>query len=281
MDQRDLIQFKKEIAQLKTLRRNDSANTDSEDPGEKNEMANREYQPVSDDKKKIELFYFDPNTIAENQWKQLGLRDKTIHTIQHFLAKGGKFKAPEDLKRIYGLPGEDYNRLAPFVKIVHDHHVGEKADHEKLENGFVYNKKKSTTISPIEINTADSAELVSLPGIGSKLASRILHFRDGLGGFYSVNQVAEIYGLPDSTFFNIKPFLYVKPGAIRKIDINAADISTLKQHPYIRWELAKSIVAYRNQHGPFKKEEDLLLITIISRDSYQKISPYIYCPKKN
>ena len=66
---------------------------------------------------KGELFYFDPNTISESGWKKLGLRDKTIQTIEKYLNKGGHFYKPEDLQKIYGLHKDEYERLGPYVKI--------------------------------------------------------------------------------------------------------------------------------------------------------------------
>src|SRR5689334_15567032 len=61
-----------------------------------------ENDPVRSGVPDMALFFFDPNTIGEHEWKKLGLRDKTIRTISNYVAKGGHFKAPEDLKRIYG-----------------------------------------------------------------------------------------------------------------------------------------------------------------------------------
>ena len=66
---------------------------------------------------KGELFYFDPNTITGSDWKRLGLRDKTIKTIENYRSKGGHFYKPEDLQRIYGLHDDEYERLKPYIKI--------------------------------------------------------------------------------------------------------------------------------------------------------------------
>jgi len=66
---------------------------------------------------KGELFYFDPNTLSISEWKRLGLRDKTIQTIEKYLSKGGHFYKPDDLQKIYGLRAEEYDRLAPYLKI--------------------------------------------------------------------------------------------------------------------------------------------------------------------
>jgi competence protein ComEA len=76
-------------------------------------------------------------------------------------------------------------------------------------------------------------------------------------------------------FQHIKPFLTVRLDAVNKIDINAADVNTLKQHPYIRWNLARAIVAYRQQHGPFMNVADLERLNILGAADLQKIVPYL------
>ena len=101
----------------------------------------------------------------------------------------------------------------------------------------------------VDVNTADTTAFVALPGIGSKLALRIVNFRDKLGGFYSVDQIAEIYGLPDSSFQRIKHLLKLDNPSIKKININTASKDEMKLHPYFKWNLANAIVEYRNQHG--------------------------------
>ena len=216
------------------------------------------------------LFYFDPNTLDEAGWRKLGLKNKTIHTILNYLTKGGHFYKPEDLKKIYGLHPADYLRLERFIKI------------EGPVPGNFYGadpKKENDTkvISPgfIDINAADTVAFISLPGIGSKLAGRIVNFRDKLGGFYSVDQVAETFGLPDSTFQKIKQFLKVETNAVKKININTATVDELKSHPYIKGSIAGPIVAYRNEHGLFSTIEDIKKVVAVTNDVYNKISPYL------
>lgn len=224
-----------------------------------------------------ELFYFDPNSLSKSGWQKLGLRDKTIGIIQNYLAKGGHFKKPEDLQRIYGLHKDDYERLAPYVKI-------ETLSAETTNNAFSGPRKFSENkveswnalrYASIDINAADTADFINLAGIGSKLATRIVNFRDKLGGFYTIEQVSETFGLPDSTFQKVKQYLKLKNNSIRKININTANIDELKAHPYIRYNIANPIVAYRNEHGSFSSIEDLKKIMIITDEVYQKIAPYL------
>jgi DNA uptake protein ComE-like DNA-binding protein len=116
---------------------------------------------------------------------------------------------------------------------------------------------------------------MGLPGIGSKLANRIISFREKLGGFYSIDQISEIYNLPDSTFQKIKPFLRTGTQPVKKIDINSSDAAALKTHPYIRWNLANAIVQYRGQHGEYKSLDELKQIAIITPEIFERISNYL------
>lgn len=225
---------------------------------------------------KTELFFFDPNTVSESGWKKLGLRDKTIGTIQRYLSKGGGFKKPEDLKRIYGLHPDEYLRLEPYIKIESSFEKkSEEVSLLKTETENQNAKKNSSFYAKIDINTADTISFIYLPGIGSKLASRIIYFRDKLGGFYSIDQVGETYGLPDSTFQKIKQYLKLENPSIKKININTATIDELRTHPYIKYSLANPLIAYRNEHGSFSKIEDIKKVMVVTEEVYKKISPYI------
>ena len=273
---------KKEIealrSQLAILSKPDSAykafNEEEEHPAISNHPL-----PNNDGKIKPTLFYFDPNTVSAEGWKRLGLRDKTIQTIQNYLSKGGKFRKPGDVGKIYGLFKNDYERLLPYIKLENENAVNSKVNIDRkpfaAAGKLIYPEKKRISLQPIDINAADTTALIALPGIGSKLAGRIINFREKLGGFYRVAQLAEIYGLPDSVFQKIQSLLHCSNPALHQININTADANVLKAHPYIRWSIANAIVQYRTQHGSFKSVEDLQLITIIPADVFQKIKPYM------
>jgi competence ComEA-like helix-hairpin-helix protein len=236
------------------------------------------YQPKSYDRSgnfQGELFAFDPNTLNDEGWRRLGVREKTIHTIQNFIAKGYKFRRPEDIARIYGLRPEDAQRLIPYVRIAgaEDNLVNSYAGHTTTSYAPKNDYAAKTRI--IDINTADSSAFISLPGIGSKLAARIINFRQKLGGFATVNQIAETYGLPDSTFQLVKTRMECNAAAVKKININTAEMSDLRTHPYIKWNIANAIVNYRMQHGNYKTIEDIKKIEIITPDVFNRIAPYL------
>jgi DNA uptake protein ComE-like DNA-binding protein len=217
------------------------------------------------------LFRFDPNTLPASGWEELGLSPKTARTIGNYVSKGGKFRKPEDLKKIWGLPKTFYERVAAYIRI-----EGTPVERHSVSPGYDRAPPRpSRNINISDINTADSGAWIALPGIGEKLARRIATFRDKLGGFFSVDQVAETYGLPDSTFQKIRRFLSVNPEGVRKLHVNAATKEELGAHPYIRWKLANAIVEYRNQHGPYKSLEELRKIALMDEALLRKVMPYL------
>ena len=229
------------------------------------------YSPSSHQQEKGELFYFDPNTASGEELKKLGFREKTITTIHRFLAKGGRFYKSDDIAKVWGLHPSEVKRLLPFVQIKH-------LQASQISGVNEFRKKPllvAQSISPIDINTADTSALISLNGIGSKLSQRIIHFREKLGGFYSVEQVGETFGLPDSTFQKIKSQLKIVSLSITKININTADIDLMKTHPYLRYATSNAIIRYRTQHGNFSTVADIKKIMTITEDIFNKAAPYL------
>jgi competence protein ComEA len=226
-------------------------------------------EPSSYEKQDVSVFNFDPNTLSATGWSSLGLRPKTISTIQNYLSKGGRFRKAEDLAKIWGLPPGFYERVKDHIVIT----KAEDAAPKQFTNNYQsYNRTREPEV--ISANHADSISFTALRGIGEKLAGRIIAFREKLGGFYSVEQIGETYGLPDSTFQKIKPQLNVD-GVVKKININSATKEQLKDHPYFRWKLANTIVEYRNQHGNFTSIEDLKKIVLVDEKTFEKIRHYL------
>jgi DNA uptake protein ComE-like DNA-binding protein len=241
------------------------------------------------------MFYFDPNNITGEDWRRLGIPERLTQTILHYVDKGGRFRTAKDLKKIYGLPPGEYARLLPFVRFSkpkEDSHYNpgnfEKSSFAqdgvknkdsyfregalKTGTGFLRTEKK---FEITDINDADSAAWSRFPGIGSRLASRIVHFRQRLGGFYQVDQVGETFGLADSSFQKIKSFLRLNVVSVFQLDINEASRETLQAHPYIRWQLAKSIIDYRLQHGKFISVDELLQLARMDQQKFEKLKPYL------
>ena len=126
-----------------------------------------------------------------------------------------------------------------------------------------------------EINSADTSAFIALPGIGSKLAARIVLFREKLGGFHNVAQLREVYGLQDSVYQLVSRYLRCDPARIVLIDINKADKEVLSMHPYIRWKTANALMAYREQHGRFTSVDEIRSLENIDAEVVEKMIPYI------
>jgi len=249
----------------------------------------KEYQSFGNkaeepDTRNTVLFNFDPNTLDTDGWRRLGVKERTALTISKYRDKGGKFRKAEDILKIYGLSESDKNRLLPFVKIPFTKEpvgipgerrdTGETASRYKpnfIYSNSIYSKK---TAKIIDINSADSSEWKTLPGIGDVLSGRIIKYRDKLGGFYKVDQVAEVYGLADSTYMKIRPYLKCD-SSVRKISLNEVTPGVLEQHPYLKRQIARAIVDYRVQHGLFKDLGELKNLVLITTELYEKISPYL------
>lgn len=221
---------------------------------------------------KGELFSFDPNTTTAEEWKRLGLRDKTIQTIIKYRSKGGKFYKPQDLQRIYGLHTDEYERLLPYVQI--ESQTKTTTEPTTVSAEFKTERKEYNAVV-IDINHADTSNWKQLKGIGSAYAKRIVNFRNKLGGFVSIEQVGETFGLPDSVFQKVKLQLRLNSSTINQINVNSSTVDELKAHPYIGYSVANAIVQYRKEHGDFPTITDLQKIGAIDGALYRKISPYL------
>jgi competence protein ComEA len=152
------------------------------------------------------LFFFDPNTLSEEGFTKLGLSQKIIHTIINYRNKGGRFKTPEDIRKIYGLSKTDADRLIPYVRIASTTTIAKN----EIKNDNPVTNNQTHQYKIININIATAEDWKAFPGIGDAIANRIIKFRTSVGGFKSVEQVAKTYGLSDSIFQQIKPYLYLK-----------------------------------------------------------------------
>jgi len=217
-------------------------------------------QNLSDDKLPHPvMFAFDPNNLPDEQWKQLGLSEHQISIIKHFESKGGHFYKKEDLQKIYGITADDYKRLQPYINI----------------SGSEYISNKAAPGVIIEINSADSARLTQIRGIGPAFAQRIIEYRTRLGGFINKEQLKEVYGIDTVRFAQIKNEVSINPVHTIKIKINEVDFEGLRKFPYLTNKQTNAIIQYRKQHGDYLSIADLKNIVILDDEILRKIEPYI------
>jgi competence protein ComEA len=210
---------------------------------------------------KPDLFMFDPNKATNPDFQRLGLSEKQIKTIRNYQGKGGSFRSKDEFFKIYGL--SEQQKL-----ILYDYVVIEKTPKDSIKKNELYSGTR------IELNSADSIMLEQLPGIGNKLSKRIVKYRDILGGFYSLDQLNEVYGLSELTIKGIEGFITVDVSKIRKLDLNFSDLRELSVHPYIRKDLAQKIIKFRSLHGSITDLSVLYDNMILNIEEYNRLKPY-------
>lgn len=134
---------------------------------------------------------------------------------------------------------------------------------------------RTAVLNKLDFNEADSIVLQIVPGIGQTMASRIVKFRDNMGGLHDREQLLDVYGMNPELMERVFEYFTFRPGIQEKIDINHMEVSDLARHPYISYGAAKVIVAYREQHGPYKSPEDLLEIKIFNENWLERLRPYL------
>jgi competence protein ComEA len=216
-------------------------------------------------------FPFDPNQTAEKQWRQMGLSEKQTQTISHYLAKGGRFRRKEDLKKIRGLSDAEYTVLAPYVKISISSSVKEKPD-----------QPVRITLRKTELNSADAVTLSENLKLPVRLSERIVKYRHLLGGFYSPEQLTEVYGLKKSVFEQIRKFLFIDTSVLRRLDVNHASFKQLLRHPYLDYSTVKKLVRSREKLHGFTDLRQVKTETGMPDTLWNKIRHYLYLrPFKN
>lgn len=219
--------------------------------------------------KNIRLFNFDPNTLPVQGWQHFGLSPKQAAAIVNYTRKGGRFYKPEDLQKMYTISPELYRKLLPYVQIAEKPAATNKSFAPFEKKAYV----KKTVI--VDINTADSAELDEIKGIGGAFAKRIIKYRERLGGFYKTEQLMEVYGLDEQKYTEIKDQVSIGKATLKTININTAVFNDLKRNPYLSFKQINAIIQYRKQHGNYTGIEDLKKVVLLNQEVIDKINPYI------
>lgn len=204
---------------------------------------------------------FDPNTADSLTLLQLGLRPWQVRNMLRYRAKGGVYRLPEDLKKLYGMTDSMFAALQPWIQIT-------SLPADSLVQPVKLGHEKRDTV--LNLNTADTASLQFIRGIGPTMARRIVQYRDRLGGYASVSQLSEIKGLADS----VQACFVVEPAALRLIYVNSATLSVLVRHPYISYEQAKQL-ADLHRRLTIRDESVLLKRGIFSPEELARLRPYL------
>jgi DNA uptake protein ComE-like DNA-binding protein len=191
------------------------------------------------------LFPFDPNTLDSAGWLALGLPPRTIHNLLRYRSKGGRFRTAAAIGKIWGMDSALVRQLIPFVRIA------AAAPQERYP---------ARIIPVIDINTASQSDWEALPGIGPASAARILSQRERFQGFARWEELQSIYGIADTVWTKLKPYLRLVPGTIPRQNLNHASAAVIERKTGISSLVAKGIVAFRQQEGRIYAYEDLLRV---------------------
>ncbi len=226
-----------------------------------------------------ERFPFDPNTADSTQLLRLGLQSWQVRNVYKYRAAGGIYRRKEDFARLYGLTAGQYRELEPYITI--------GADYRPAADLFA---SRPTTAAPadstpthrypvkleagqtIDLATADTTQLQSVPGIGPYFARRIVEYGRRLGGYVSVDQLTEIDDFPQESLS------YLTLGStpeVSRLNINMLSVDQLKRHPYINFYMARAIVNYRRLHGTISDLDDLHLLPEFPPEVIERLRPYV------
>lgn len=230
--------------------------------------------------RKVESFPFDPNEADSTTLLRLGLPPFMVRSIYKYRAMGGRYSEVADFGRIPGMTHEIYDRLKPYVRIGDRYRRLTRAElageyeHSPLVDSVRIHRPhtpKLTSGQTIDLNTADTSALKLVPGIGSFYARKIVEYRDRLGGFASLSQLAEIDGVPEGA----KEWMRLDAVNIRCIDINHATKRELLRHPYVGLYAAQAITNYIHNYGPIRSLEDLRRLPGFTDENIRRLAPYL------
>ena len=224
-------------------------------------------RPGKDSLASDSLFAFDPNTVREDELIRLGFTPRQAAGILHYREAGAVFRRAEDFSRCHTVSDEMYRRLESYIRI--------GADVRSRNAGVAGSSLRPETAAPLELNSADSAALVALRGIGPLTAGRIVRYRERLGGFARIGQLREIEGMTDENYRRILQQIWVDSSKIQKIDINFALPLQLRDHPYLPERVLNRLLKYRQLKGGWRSIRDLTEQHIISEQQAEKLSPYL------
>ena len=227
----------------------------------------------SSPQREIKLAVFDPNIAASTTFLSLGLPSWMIKNILHYRYKQGKFRHPEDFRKIYGLTEEQYQTLRPYIQITEDF---SSKDKDTIRLLTVQSIQRDTLVkyqpgTVVSLNSADTTELKKIPGIGSRIARSIVNRRRLLGGFYQIEQLGEIRLKAEK----LRSWFSVDAGKIHRININKASVERMMHHPYISYYQAKVIAEYRKKKGKVRDLKQLMLYEEFTPADFERMAPYV------
>ncbi len=215
------------------------------------------------------IFPFNPNTITIAELEGLELNSSIAKRVIKYRSKGGEFKTATDLSKIYGMDSNWLAQAIPYVEIE------EQKELDQVDKAINSPIRKTAIVHILELNSADSASLDALPGIGPFYCRQIIKTREALGGYVSLGQLNEVYRIRPETIESLRGRVEIDTSLVRKINLNACKVQDLASHPYLSWKESKIICAWREQHGSFDRKSRIKETDVISDSTYNLIAPYL------
>ena len=236
--------------------------------------------------REVTPFPFDPNRISYDSLMNMQLSEYVCRNIVSYREAGGIFYRPEDMEKIYGLEQDVFETLLPFIQISAEFLPGfnkdtiiyrdrknlGQAELDSIRKDYIPAWKNELSV---EINSADSASLLSIPGIGPWYAGRIIRYRDLLGGFIQPEQLMEVYGMDSARLEQILPYIRIDSTLIHHLDLNSVTFRDLLSHPYLNRQETYAIMQYRDFRDSIKEVENILNNQIIERERFRRVRPYL------
>jgi competence ComEA-like helix-hairpin-helix protein len=207
---------------------------------------------------------FNPNNYSLSDWMNLGLSEKQSVVVLKFTSRG--IYSEEDLKRIFVIPDVLFELIRDSVV------YPERFQNTPNQESF---KKQAKQITLINLNTADTTEFIKIYGVGAFYAKQIIRYREKLGGYFTKEQLFEVWKMTNEAYDKIKDHVFISEKDVKRININSVTIEELKVHPYLKWNQANSIVKMRIQRNGFKNIEELKESVLIDSETYEKLFPYL------
>lgn len=214
-----------------------------------------------------------PKDLSLSDWQKLGLSTKQATSILRYKDKYG-LKSYRQMQSIRVLPSALLAKIKDSLVFdeVKANKFTTESESPKITSSITV--KSDHKIQQLDLNTATEAMLVALPGVGVYTAQKIIAYRERLGGYLHVDQLEEIKGLKIEILEKIRPFFQIST-TVQKMKLNEVGLERLKQHPYLSWNQANSIIKMRTQKGKFNAIDELKESVLIDEETYKKLLPYV------
>jgi DNA uptake protein ComE-like DNA-binding protein len=227
---------------------------------------------------KHKVYSFNPNFISDYKGYKLGMSVNEIDRLLAFRKENKYVNSAEEFQRVTKISDSLLKQISPLFKF--PDWVNNKKEYSEDKKEYKkYVKEpfaKKEKIALIDINTATQEDLVKIYGIGEALSLRILKQKEILGGFVSMEQLSEVWGLSPEVIYELNThFKIYEVPKFKKIAINDASLKELTQFPYFKYALAKQIITERSMNGDFKNIEDLAKIKGFPVEKAKIISLYL------